>query len=110
VKILLVDDEVDILTILKRFLIHNGHDVITALGPEEARLRASAQQFDIMLTDVEMPGTKGPDLANELRARQPSLRILFMSGSEPECPLPGPLVSKPCRLDDILAALHAASL
>jgi len=108
VKILVVDDESWILEVLMKMLNRAGYEVITAIGPEMARQAASMQTFDLLLTDVEMPGTRGPALADELKARQPSLRVLFLSGSEPEDSLSGPLLQKPCKSEELIEAVGKA--
>jgi CheY-like chemotaxis protein len=48
---------------------------------EQALERADdAAAFDLLLTDVRLPGMSGPDLAQQLRERHPALRIIFASG------------------------------
>jgi signal transduction histidine kinase/CheY-like chemotaxis protein len=80
--ILLVEDEPSILQLGKRILEGLGYRVLAAGGPVEA-LR-QAEQFtggiDLLLTDVVMPEMNGRDLAKNLLARHPGLKLLFMSG------------------------------
>lgn len=107
-KILIVDDEPDLVNLLIRILSRAGYEVIAAVGSEEARLAASVQTFDLLLADVEMAGTRGPALADELKAQQPSLRVLFLSGVESKESLPGPLIQKPCRPGQLIEAVGKA--
>jgi CheY-like chemotaxis protein len=80
--ILAVDDEVDLLEAVRRVLTRRGHQVLAATGPAEAidLCRAHADEIDLLLTDVRMPGGTGTDLAAEVRKLRPGLSVLFMSG------------------------------
>ncbi len=80
--VLLVEDEVTILTMTATLLKHLGYKVLSAATPGEAlRLADTAKEkIDLLLTDVVMPEMNGRDLADKLTARQPRLKCLFMSG------------------------------
>jgi len=80
--ILLVEDEAPIRTLAKRILEMYGYKLITAPDAESA---LEAFEFhgglvDLVLTDVLLPGMRGPDLAEKLRITQPQLKVLYMSG------------------------------
>ena len=80
-RILVVDDDVDVLEIVSEILRSLDYDVIQAHGPEEAVVAAEGERsIDLLLTDVRMPGLSGPDLARMLRARRPDLKVLLMTG------------------------------
>lgn len=106
-KVLIVDDEPDLLTVLALVLSSAGYEPTTALGPEAARDHARLFPFDLLLCDVEMPGTRGPDLAVELLAIRPSSRVLLMSGNAAEESVAFPLIRKPCSRNDLILALSA---
>ena len=80
--LLLVEDETPVRESVRRLLEWHGYTVI------EARDGADALQLydrndsaiDLVLTDVTMPGIGGYELVQQLRARHPQLRVLFMSG------------------------------
>jgi nitrogen-specific signal transduction histidine kinase len=74
-RILLVDDEDSVRELLTGVLRRNGYTVIHAASPNEA-LTIEAQSWDLLLTDVVMPGMTGVDLAQRLEARC----ALFISG------------------------------
>jgi two-component system, cell cycle sensor histidine kinase and response regulator CckA len=81
-RILLVEDEPAVLELMRRTLESYGYTVMHASTPERA-LRAmheGAPRVDLLLTDVVMPGMNGRELAMQLRALDPTLRVLFMSG------------------------------
>jgi two-component system cell cycle sensor histidine kinase/response regulator CckA len=81
-RILVVDDEQPVLDYIAKQLRTEGYDVRTA-GSGEAALRLVADQaleLDIVVTDLVLPGMTGFALADALRAANPKLKILFISG------------------------------
>ncbi|HVU03036.1 MAG TPA: response regulator [Polyangiaceae bacterium] len=79
--VLLVEDDEAVRRIALRILKECGYTVIEARRSSEARrVIESGTSVDLLLTDVVMPEQSGPDLARELRAARPSMRVLFMSG------------------------------
>lgn len=69
--VLVVDDEVALRELLSRFLEMRGHAVVIAANGEQALRLAEHNTFDVVITDVRMPGIDGPELVRRLR-RQPS--------------------------------------
>lgn len=65
-KIMIIDDEIDILHMLERYFRLNGFSVITAEGAEEAMSKL-AQQPDLILLDINMPGMDGLSLCKNIR-------------------------------------------
>jgi PAS domain S-box-containing protein len=80
--ILLVEDEAEVRDVVRTMLEALGYGVLEARGPEEAiRLAATlGAGIDLLLSDVVMPGMNGWDVAHHIRARCPTLPVLFMSG------------------------------
>ena len=78
-RILVVDDEANIRRLLERFLARLGHDVVTAPAVPEALALLEGEPFDLVLTDLRMPGPSGLDLLAEVRARRPETRTMLMS-------------------------------
>lgn len=68
--ILVVDDDPDILSALKKRLLWMGHEVSTAEDGEQALKRVTEDQPDLMLLDIELPGFSGLDLLKQLRDRR----------------------------------------
>jgi CheY-like chemotaxis protein len=80
--ILLVEDADALRKLAQAFLESNGFRVLSAANGEAALEIASRHSgiFDLLLTDVVMPGMNGRVLAEKLSLRQPGLKVLFMSG------------------------------
>lgn len=84
-KILVVDDDLNILRLLKRALTPRGFEVITAQNAREGFDLALQAQPEILITDFEMPGESGLELIMRLQrsgCKSSQLRCLLMSGSE----------------------------
>jgi CheY-like chemotaxis protein len=79
-RILLVDDNDAIRTVLRRLLARSGFDVVEARNGVEALAAHRAQPADIVVTDLIMPEKEGLETILELRRMQPRLRIIAMSG------------------------------
>jgi PAS domain S-box-containing protein len=80
-RILLVEDEQAVRELVRIILERAGHHVVEAATPEEALERFNViESVDLLLTDVVMPAMSGFDLFHVLVKRQPSLRVLFISG------------------------------
>jgi PAS domain S-box-containing protein len=80
--ILLVEDEDALREVARRILAGGGYRVIVAANGAEA-LAAVAEwpdSIDLLLTDVVMPQMHGPELAEQIKRAQPSIRVMFMSG------------------------------
>ncbi len=80
--ILAVDDDRSVLGLLDEILGQAGYRVLLADGGWNAihAHENSAERIDLLLTDVIMPDLTGPVVAERLRARQPDLQVLFISG------------------------------
>lgn len=83
--VLLVDDEPSARGLFGRILASRGYAVIEACDGREALVRweaahAAGRRVDLLVTDVVMPGVGGRALASQLRLRQPTLPVLYLSG------------------------------
>jgi PAS domain S-box-containing protein len=85
-RILLVEDDEAVLTLLGRVLSRLGYRVIEAASGDEAleRVAADTEGLDLLVTDVRMPGIQGPELARRLRSVRPDLPVLFISAFSEE--------------------------
>ena len=85
IKLLIVDDEVDYLTVLARRLELRGFVVATASTGEEARTLAREEEFDLALVDLVMPGISGQTLLEELKREHQLIEVIVITGhSSPE--------------------------
>jgi PAS domain S-box-containing protein len=79
--VLIVEDEDGLRRLTKRLLEGLGYTVLAAADAGEAlELLESNPAIELLLTDVVMPGTSGPELARRLIARRPGLKVMYMSG------------------------------
>ena len=80
--LLLVEDEAAVRASVRRLLEWHGYTVLEARNGEDALrvYEANESGIDLVLTDVIMPEMGGHELIERLRARDPGLRVLFMSG------------------------------
>jgi len=80
--VLVVEDELALLTIDKMMLDRLGYRVLAASAPEEAIHLAGEHisEIHLVITDVVMPVMNGRELAEQLQSRYPGIKIMFMSG------------------------------
>ena len=79
--VLVVEDADGLRGLARRLLEHLGHTVLVAAeATEAARVFDEHESIDIVLTDVVLPGTSGPELARLLMERRPELKVIYMSG------------------------------
>jgi DNA-binding response OmpR family regulator len=79
-RILIIDDEEPIRSVLRRGLEHYGHDVVEAEDGAEGTRLFEASPFDLVITDLIMPGKEGIETILDLRENHPNVRILVISG------------------------------
>jgi len=88
--ILLVEDEDSVRMVAERALARAGYTVVVARDGEEGlerlaeRLETGGDMFDLVLSDVVMPGLDGPAMVRQMRQRAPGVPVLFMSGHAEE--------------------------
>jgi PAS domain S-box-containing protein len=80
--VLIVEDDGAVRQVAARILRARGLTVLEARRPSEARIACAEHgaEIDLLLTDVIMPECTGPQLARELTAHYPTMRVLYMSG------------------------------
>ncbi len=79
-RVLCVDDEPVILQILSRLLTVQGFEAVTCGNPVAALATFDQGQFDVVITDLHMPGMDGMALMKALRERQPELPVMVVTG------------------------------
>ena len=79
--VLVVDDEVSIRLLASRALQMAGYRVLEASdGTEALKFLDGNTPLDLLLTDINMPGLKGDEVARRFRRAQPELKVLYLSG------------------------------
>jgi PAS domain S-box-containing protein len=122
-RALIVDDEAPVRSPLKRFLERRGWQVVEAEDGEQGLQilrRSGLKDFDLILSDLKMPGMSGIELHNQLQLERPELvsRIVFITGDVVSTDVAEflkqnarPVLEKPfelTELDQVLARLSAA--
>lgn len=79
-QLLVVDDDPEIRSTLKKLLELSGHQVEIAASGREALLRLAEGGIELMITDIVMPDMDGLENLKTARANQPDLPIIAMSG------------------------------
>ncbi len=118
-RVLLVEDEDSVRAFATRALTDWGYDVIEAASAEEAlvALESDPSGFDLIFSDIVLPGRSGTQLAEEISSRDPDIRILLSSGyffseesgdDESTCEIGFPLLKKPYSARGLRTAIHEA--
>jgi len=81
-RILVVDDEEPVASLLRRILERLGCQVTTAHSGEEALAHLDAEEYDVIISDLKMPGMSGQELYALLRKNRPEVaeRFIFVTG------------------------------
>jgi PAS domain S-box-containing protein len=79
-RILVVEDDESVRTLVRTVLKRHGHHVVEASPVDAIERVAGGEAFDVVISDVVMPGMSGPLMAKQLSAIRPDLPILFISG------------------------------
>ena len=79
-RILLVDDNEEFKRLLLGILLTESHDVTCAGDGNEAIREVRSAPFDLVITDLVMPNKEGLETIREIRAKNPSIKIIAMTG------------------------------
>ncbi|HXH25746.1 MAG TPA: response regulator [Vicinamibacterales bacterium] len=111
--ILVVEDDVAVLTLVERLLTAKGHTVLTAHDPQDAEfvLGEHGQPPDLLLADIVLDGAIGVDYARTLKRKYPPLKIVFMTGLAHRAPAAlrtglGPVLHKPFAADELYRIIN----
>ena len=79
-KVMIIDDELDILDVLERFLTRKGKlKVETYSNAESALKKLRAKHYDLILSDIMMPLVSGIDILKEVKSFNPNSKIILMT-------------------------------
>jgi CheY-like chemotaxis protein len=93
-QILVVDDEPFVCESIKMLLSYDGHEVQTASGAAEALARFDPKVIQVVFTDFAMPGMKGDQFAEAIKARSPKTPVILLTAFPPP--------NKPAAVDLVL--------
>jgi CheY-like chemotaxis protein len=79
-KVLVVDDDPVVRKSFDRVLSSKGYAVITAENGEEALRKLNEEKYDVVYTDIRMPGMSGLEVAEEVKARRPWTPVVIITG------------------------------
>ena len=79
-RILIIDDETNILLMLKKMLERAGYEIDLASNGEEGLRLFRNEPSDLVITDIIMPEKEGLETIREMRKMQPEMKIIAMSG------------------------------
>jgi CheY-like chemotaxis protein len=111
-RVLLVEDNEQVLEFAQHLLAHLGCSVLAAASGEEALATLDREPVDFVFTDVVMPGLSGVELAKTIRQAHPSLPVILTSGYSDEVVRGSAgafeVVRKPYRRETLAAAIARA--
>lgn len=100
--ILLVEDQLDLLEMCTEMVEMLGHSVAGVDTAEKALAALAERRFDVLMTDVGLPGISGVELAGLVLEQYPEVKILFVSGyGQPDTALPSRALAKPFSIDEL---------
>ena len=114
-KILLVDDELELVSAMAERLSIRGMDADWTDNGEAAQKMAAAKEYDVAVLDMKMPKISGLELQRLLSADHPKMRFIFLSGHGSEsdfkagCAQAAHYLIKPIQLEDLIAKLEEAT-
>ena len=78
--ILIVDDELEATAMLSKFLTSRGYGTQTAANGSDALELVLTDRYDVVMTDLRMPGMDGADFLARIRVERPALPVIVMTG------------------------------
>ena len=113
-RILVIDDEEIARKNLSHILEKDAYEVLTAEDGRDALAKLSAASFDVVISDLKMPGINGMEILENIRQTRPDTRVVMVTGmptatSAVEAMGKGrSYISKPFKLEEVRAAVREA--
>lgn len=114
-RVLLIDDEPSILSVLSTLLKAEGYDVTTATGGEEAQRLISEEAFDLMISDIRMSPVNGMELLKQAHNEKPAMSVIMLTAyGSVETAIDAlklgafDYVTKPFKVDELLITVQRA--
>ncbi len=115
-SILIVDDERSMREFLQILLEKDGHSVSVAAEGEDALKQIEKQEFDLVISDIRMPGISGLDMLARLKASRPDLPVIMITAfASPEDAVTAmkdgafDYITKPFKIDEIKKVIRSAT-
>jgi two-component system alkaline phosphatase synthesis response regulator PhoP len=112
-KILIVDDEEDILTFLSYHFKKSGFSVTTAEDGAKGLLEFEKEEFDIIISDIRMPNMGGVEMCTEMKKRSKSIPFVFLTAVTDDYKIlyammsgADQIVDKPIKLDYLTSIVN----
>ena len=114
IKVLLVDDEAELVDTLAERLIMRDIQADWATGAEEALYKADRNPYDIAVLDVKMPGISGIALKKLMEQKHPGMKFIFMTGHGSEADFKAGTMEagseyylvKPVNIEDLIKKMN----
>lgn len=115
-RVLLIDDDPNVLEALAITLEHGGYSIATASSGNMGLRLAEEEAFDLVITDIIMPDKEGLEVMMQLRHQKPGLKVIAMSGGGRLSPEPylnmatalgaRKVLAKPFSASELVAAVE----
>jgi two-component system cell cycle sensor histidine kinase/response regulator CckA len=113
VRILVIDDDASVRRIVGVMLAQHGHDAVLVANLSEALEACEENVFDLLITDLVVPGSDGVEIAHRLQELQPELSVLYTSGYTTETiqgglrlPPQASFLPKPFTMQELIDTVH----
>jgi DNA-binding NtrC family response regulator len=80
IRIIVVDDDDIFLSLVQDTLEDSGYEIVLSGNCDQALKSIEEKPFDLMITDIRMPGLDGVELAQRARISNPAISVIFMTG------------------------------
>lgn len=114
-RVLLVDDEQSILTVLSTLLKAEGYEVVSALGGEKVKDILSTEEFDLMISDIRMTPINGIELLKLAHTERPNMSVIMLTAyGSVETAIEAlkfgafDYITKPFKVDELLITVQRA--
>jgi DNA-binding NtrC family response regulator len=112
-RILVVDDDVELLKALKKVLSKDEYEVVTAATAAEAMEEMGGEAFDLVITDISMPGENGIVLLKRIKQLSPRTQVVMLTAfgdwsnyGEAMAAGATEFLSKPINAEELLSCVH----
>jgi CheY-like chemotaxis protein len=86
IKLLIIEDDMDVLSMMVKYLEYSGYEVITAADGMEGLKKLESGEYDLVITDIVMPYVSGVGVVTAIKEKTPDIPVIAITGygREPE--------------------------